>query len=57
MAIIRIDHKPESLGVITPLQLIIPEPGDMRGVPVRDRKVLFLLHGLSEDAGPGSGTR
>ena len=51
MAIIRIDHKPESLGVITPLQLIIPEPGDMRGVPVRDRKVLYLLHGLSEDAG------
>ena len=39
MAIIRIDHKPESLGVITPLQLIIPEPGDMRGVPVSDRKV------------------
>ena len=50
MAIIRIDHKPESLGVTTPLQLILPEPGDMHGVPVRDRKVLYLLHGLSEDA-------
>lgn len=51
MALIRIDHKPESLGVNTPLTIVVPEPGEMRGVPICDRKVLYLLHGLSEDAG------
>ena len=50
MALIRIDHKPESLGVNTPLTMIVPEPVDTGGVPVCDRNVLYLLHGLSEDA-------
>ncbi len=50
MALIRLDHLPETVKVNTPLNIILPEPGMMKGVPVRDRKVLYLLHGLSDDA-------
>ena len=50
MALIRIDHVPESVGVNLPLNVILPDPGQMGNVPVARRKVLYLLHGLSEDA-------
>jgi len=50
MALIRIDHVPETVQVNLPLNLIVPEPGMMQGLPVRERKVLYLLHGLSDDA-------
>jgi putative tributyrin esterase len=50
MALIRIDHVPETVGVNLPLNIIIPNPGQMGGVPVSQRKVLYLLHGLSDDA-------
>jgi putative tributyrin esterase len=50
MALIHIDHLPDNIKVITPLKLIIPDPGMMNGIPVRDRKILYLLHGLSDDA-------
>ncbi len=50
MALLRIDHVPESIKMNTPLNLIIPEPGEMKGLPIRERKVLYLLHGLSDDA-------
>ena len=50
MALARIDHMPETAKVNLPLNLIMPDPGRMQGVPVRDRKVLYLLHGLSDDA-------
>ena len=49
MALIRLDHTPETTKVNTPLNIILPGPGQMNGVPVRDRKVLYLLHGLSDD--------
>jgi putative tributyrin esterase len=49
MALIRIDHVPETVKVNLPLYLILPDPGKMAGVPVSRRKVLYLLHGLSED--------
>lgn len=49
MALIQLDHVPESVKVNLPLQMIIPEPGEMQEVPVKDRKVLYLLHGLSDD--------
>jgi S-formylglutathione hydrolase FrmB len=52
MALIRLDHVAESVGVNLPLYMIIPDPPGMNGVPVRARKVLYLLHGLSDD---GSG--
>ena len=50
MALIRIDHVPETVQVNLPLNIILPDPGKMAGVPVAKRKVLYLLHGLSDDA-------
>lgn len=49
MALIHIDHVPETVGLNLPLNIIIPNPGQMGGVPVSQRKVLYLLHGLSDD--------
>jgi putative tributyrin esterase len=50
MALIHIDHLPETIKQVTPLNLIVPDPGKIKGIPVRDRKILYLLHGLSDDA-------
>jgi S-formylglutathione hydrolase FrmB len=50
MALFRIDHVPETVKVNLPLNLILPDPGKMNGVPVARRKVLYLLHGLGDDA-------
>lgn len=41
---------PETTKVNQALNIIIPDPGKMIGIPVRNRKVLYLLHGLSDDA-------
>ncbi len=49
MALIRLDHVPESVGVNLPLYIILPDPAKMAGIPVAKRKVLYLLHGLSDD--------
>ncbi len=49
MALVRMDHVPESVGVNSPLYVILPDPGKIAGVPVAKRKVLYLLHGLSDD--------
>jgi S-formylglutathione hydrolase FrmB len=49
MALLRIDHVPETVKVNLPLMVIIPDPGSMGSVPVSSRKVLYLLHGLSDD--------
>lgn len=50
MALVRIDHAPETVKVNLPLNLILPDPGKIGGVPVAERKVLYLLHGLGDDA-------
>jgi len=50
MALIRIDHVPETVKVNLPLNIILPDPGNMGGVAVSKRKILYLLHGLSDDA-------
>lgn len=50
MALFHIDHVPETVKVNLPLNIILPDPGKMGGVPVAKRKVLYLLHGLSDDA-------
>ncbi len=50
MALVRIDHVPETVKVSLPLNIILPDPGRMGGVPVAARKLLYLLHGLSDDA-------
>lgn len=50
MALIRLDHVPETVKVNLPLNIILPDPGRMGDQPVRQRKLLYLLHGLSDDA-------
>jgi S-formylglutathione hydrolase FrmB len=50
MAFIHIDHVPQTTKVNLPLNIIIPDPAQMKEIPVRMRKVLYLLHGLSDDA-------
>jgi S-formylglutathione hydrolase FrmB len=50
MALIRLDHVSEAVKVNLPLNIILPDPGQMGSVPVRKRKVLYLLHGLGDDA-------
>ena len=50
MALFHIDHVPETVKINLPLNVILPDPGKMGGVPVAKRKVLYLLHGLSDDA-------
>jgi putative tributyrin esterase len=50
MALLRIDHVPESIKMNIPLDIILPDPGRMEDIPVRRRKVLYLLHGLGDDA-------
>lgn len=49
MALIRMDHSPETVKVNLPLYITLPDPGRIGGVPVSQRKVLYLLHGLSDD--------
>jgi S-formylglutathione hydrolase FrmB len=50
MALLRLDHVPASVQVTHPLYMILPDPAAMGSVPLRDRKVLYLLHGLSDNA-------
>jgi len=49
MALIQLDHVPETVKVCQPLYMILPDPGSMGDVPLRERKVLYLLHGLSDN--------
>jgi putative tributyrin esterase len=49
MALLRIDHTPETVKVNLPLNIILPDPGPMGNKPVAARKVLYLLHGLGDD--------
>ena len=50
MALLRLDHTPETVKVCTPLVMILPDPGNMGNISLRERTVLYLLHGLSDDA-------
>lgn len=50
MALLRIDHVPETVKVNLPLNVIVPDPAALRAQPLSERKVLYLLHGLSDDA-------
>lgn len=49
MALLRLDHTPETVKLCIPLYLILPDPGRMADAPLQERKVLYLLHGLSDD--------
>ncbi len=50
MAFVHIEHSSEMVKVNLPLNLILPDPADIKVTPLRERKVLYLLHGLSDDA-------
>lgn len=50
MALVHIDHVPKTVKVNIPLNIILPDPGEMQDIPVARRKVLYLLHGLGDDA-------
>lgn len=50
MALLHIDHFSKSTGVNLPLNLILPDDMAGDGKPLEQRKVLYLLHGLSDDA-------
>ena len=50
MALIRLDHTPETIKVCTSLFVILPDPSKVGLLPIRSRKVLYLYHGLSDDA-------
>lgn len=50
MALLQISHLPETIKVNLPLNVIVPDPPALRQVPLHARKVLYLLHGLSDDA-------
>ena len=50
MTLIRIDYVPQSVGVNLPLNLILPRDYAQGGAPLAERRVLYLLHGLSDDA-------
>ena len=50
MALFRIDHSSTSAGVNLPLNLILPNPTALQEKELSSFNILFLLHGLSDDA-------
>ena len=50
MALFRIDHSSQSAGVNLPLNLILPNPAALQEKELSSFTILFLLHGLSDDA-------
>jgi putative tributyrin esterase len=50
MALLRVEHAAESVKLNLPLYLIVPDPARLRSQPLSGRKVLYLLHGLGDDA-------
>lgn len=50
MALLRLDHIPQTTKVNQQVFLIIPEPNQTAEKSLQDRKVIYLLHGLGDDA-------
>lgn len=50
MALFRIDHSSKAAGVNLPLNLILPNPAAVEEKELSSFNILFLLHGLSDDA-------
>lgn len=50
MALFRIDHSSRSVGVNLPLNLILPNADVLQERALSSFNILFLLHGLSDDA-------
>src|SRR5659263_392990 len=49
MALIRLEFVAATTRVNLPVYIVVPDPGSMGNLPMRKRKVLYLLHGLSDD--------
>ncbi len=49
MAHVRIDHVPGASRVSLPLNIVVPDPAKMDGLPVSRRKLLYMLLGVSDD--------
>jgi putative tributyrin esterase len=50
VTLLQIDHVSEKVGVNLPLNVILPHDIAQGGRALEERKVLYLLHGLSDDA-------
>ncbi len=50
MALLRVDHSSVCVKVNLPLYLILPSLGSLKEKTLADFRVLYLLHGLSDDA-------
>ncbi|MEL7626676.1 MAG: alpha/beta hydrolase family protein [Anaerolineaceae bacterium] len=50
MTLVHIDHVSENVKVSLPLNMILPDDYARDGEPLERCKVLYLLHGLSDDA-------
>ena len=50
MAVLTMDFASKQLKMNTLLTVVLPDPSQMEDTPLSERKVLWLLHGLSEDA-------
>jgi S-formylglutathione hydrolase FrmB len=50
MALIQLTHLPETIKVQTLVNLILPDTDALKKQPLKERPVLYLLHGLSDDA-------
>ncbi|MEL7644653.1 MAG: alpha/beta hydrolase family protein [Anaerolineaceae bacterium] len=50
MALFRVEHSSVCVKVNLPLYLILPSPGNLKEKSLADFRVLYLLHGLSDDA-------
>jgi pimeloyl-ACP methyl ester carboxylesterase len=49
LALIRLDHAPETAKACFPLYVIPPDPGQMGDLPLQKRNLLNFLHGSSGD--------
>ena len=49
MALIQLDFTSETVKVCLPLYMIVPDPKTLSDQSLQERKVLYLLHGLSDN--------
>src|SRR5512133_1765637 len=49
MALIRLEFVADTTRGNLPVYMVLPGPGSLSAVPLTKRKVLYLLHGLSDD--------
>lgn len=50
MTLLRLDHLSDGIKMTVPLNIILPDPAELKKTALQERTVLYLLHGLSDDA-------